>query len=139
MLVIAGYLNILIAGLHIIGLYWAHDMFAITGIGPEMRELAHIHPILPYLLTVVVAGFFLAFGLYGVYCGKQKRRLRYEKLIIITIASIYLLRGFGELIIDILNQSPNLLLEIAYSICAIAIGLLFLLGGLAKWRVQQEG
>jgi hypothetical protein len=52
MLRIGGYINILISIGHIIGLIWADNMFHMTGIGKEMAELAQIHFILPYLLTL---------------------------------------------------------------------------------------
>ena len=40
MLKIGGYINIIIAIAHIVGLLWADKMFEVTGIGKEMTELA---------------------------------------------------------------------------------------------------
>jgi nitrate reductase gamma subunit len=55
MLKLGGYINIIIAIGHIIGLFWADKMFEVTGIGKEMTGLSQIHFSLPYLLTISVA------------------------------------------------------------------------------------
>ena len=65
MLSLGGYMNILIASAHFIGLGWAKTMFRITGIAKEMVQLKKIHHSLPYLLTITVAILFFIFGLYG--------------------------------------------------------------------------
>jgi TRAP-type C4-dicarboxylate transport system permease small subunit len=57
--------------------------------------------------------------------------------VIFTIAGIYLLRGIGELIFDLEKQQANQYLEIIYSLIAVFIGLLFLIGGLKKWKLKQ--
>ena len=49
MLKLGGYINILIAIGHIVGLVWADQMFAVTGVGKEMHELSQINTSLPYL------------------------------------------------------------------------------------------
>ena len=43
MLKLGGYINIIIAIAHIVGLFWADKMFEVTGIGKEMTELAQTH------------------------------------------------------------------------------------------------
>ncbi len=52
MLRLDGYINILNAIGHILGLIWTEQMFDVTGIGKEMNELAQTHSSLPYLLTI---------------------------------------------------------------------------------------
>jgi len=39
MLTLGGYINILIAFGHIVGLFWAEKMLIVTGIGEDMNEL----------------------------------------------------------------------------------------------------
>lgn len=129
MLLVGGYINVLISALHLVGLAWAEEMFAITGIGSEMAALSKVHPMLPYILTIFVAVCFFVFGLYGISAGKGKHWLPYQNVAVFVIAAIYLLRGFGEMAIDVTTGSPNLMLELVYSLCAIAIGLLYYLGG----------
>jgi hypothetical protein len=137
MLKLGGCLNILIAVGHIVGLFWAGKMFEVTGIGKEMTELAQKHTALPYLLTIFVAIVFFIFGLYGLSADNKFRRLPFLKPVIFAIAGIYLLRGIGELIFDLEKQQANQFLEITYSIIAVFIGLLFLIGGLKKWKLKQ--
>lgn len=135
MLKLGGYINIIIAIAYLLGLVWADIMFEVTGIGKEMTELAQYHSSLPYLLTIFVSVVFLIFGLYGLSADNKFRRLPFLKPIIFTIAGIYLLRGIGELIFDLKKQQADQFLEITYSLVAVFIGLLFLLGGL-KWKTD---
>ena len=137
MLKLGGYINIVIAIGHIVGLFWADKMFEVTGIGKEMTELAQTHSSLPYLMTIFVAIVFFIFGLYGLSADKKFRQLPFLKTVIFTIAGIYLLRGIGELIFDLEKQQANQFLEVTYSLIAIFIGLLFLIGGLKKWKLEQ--
>jgi len=138
MLKFGGYINIIIAIGHIIGLFWADKMFEVTGIGKEMTELAQIHFSLPYLLTIFIAIVFFTFGLYGLSADNKFRQLPIIKPVIFIIAGIYLLRGIGELIFDLEKQQTNQFSEITYSLIAVFIGLLFLIGGLKKWKLTTE-
>ena len=137
MLKFGGYINIIIAIGHIIGLFWADKMFEVTGIGKEMTELAQIHFSLPYLLTIFIAIVFFAFGLYGLSADNKFRQLPIIKPVIFIIAGIYLLRGIGELIFDLEKQQTNQFSEISYSLIAVFIGLLFFIGGLKKWKQKK--
>jgi len=137
MLKLGGYINILIAIAHIVGLFWADKMFEVTGIGKEMTELAQTHSSLPFLLTIFVSIVFFIFGLYGLSADNKFRRLPFLKPVIFAIAGIYLLRGIGELIFDSEEQQANQFLEITYSLFAVIIGLLFLIGGLKKWKRKK--
>ncbi len=133
MLKLAGYLNILIAIAHIVGLCWANTMFELTGIGNEMAKIAQIHNSLPYVLTVIVAIAFFVFGLYGLSAGNAFRKLPFVKPVIFLISGIYLFRGLGEIVVDTI-LGTNSTLETVYSLIALVIGLLFLFGGLRKWK-----
>ena len=134
MLKLGGYINIFIAIGHIVGLIWADKMFEVTGIGKEMTELAQKNYSLPYLLTIFVAIVFFIFGLYGLSADNKFRKLPFLKPIIFLIAGIYLLRGLGELIADGM-QGTNSTTETISSLFALTIGLLFLFGGLRKWKL----
>ncbi|MDE5421532.1 hypothetical protein L3073_04885 [Ancylomarina sp. DW003] len=113
---------------------WAEYIFEVTGIGKEMSELAQTHSSLPYLLTVSVSIVFAIFGLYGLSAGGRFRKLPFLKLGIFTIAGIYIFRGLGELVFDMSKQDASSFAETTYSLIALAIGLLFLIGGLKKWK-----
>jgi hypothetical protein len=132
MLRLGGYINFIIAIGHIVGLFWAGQMFEVTGIGKEMGELSAIHYSLPYLLTIFVAIIFFLFGLYGLSAGNKFRQLPFLKPVIFIIAGIFILRGFGGLITDTLKNN-NSISQTIYSIIAIFIGIIYLVGGLKKW------
>ena len=132
MLKLGGYINILIALGHIVGLIWADKMFEVTGVGEKMMEHAQIHSSIPYVLTIIVAVAFFVFGLYGLSADNKFRRLPFLKPVIFLIAGVYLLRGFGGLIASKI-QEINSTAETMYSLIAVAIGLLFLIGGIKKW------
>lgn len=138
MLSIAGYINLLIALGHIVGLLWADQMFEITGISKEMKELSLLHYSLPYLLTIFVALFFFIFGLYGISADNKFRKLPFQKTVIYMIAGIYIFRGLGELYFNLEKPSTNSFIETSYSLVAIIIGLLFLIGGLKKWKLLEQ-
>ena len=138
MLKLGGYINILIAIGHIVGLIWAEQMFEVTGIGKEMNELAQTYSSLPYLSTIFVAVVFFIFGLYGLSADGKFRKLPFLKLGIFGIAGIYIFRGIGELIFDISQQEAPPITETIYSLIALGIGLLFLIGGLKKWKLKKE-
>ena len=137
MLKLGGYINIFIAVGHIIGLFWSNQMFEVTGIGKEMEELKLIHSSLPYFLTIFVAIMFFIFGLYGLSAGNRLRKLPFAKPVIFLIAGIYIFRGLGELLADTINGT-NSMTEIIYSLFALTIGLLFLIGGLKKWGLTDQ-
>ena len=136
MLKLGGHINILIAIAHIVGLFWADKMFEVTGVGNEMAKLAQTHSSLPYLLTIFVSVVFFIFGLYGLSAANKFRQLPFLKPVVFTIAGIYLLRGIGELIFDLEKQQANQFWEMTYSLIAVFIGLLFLIGGLQKWKLS---
>ncbi len=137
MLRLGGYINIIISVGHIVGLLWARQMFEVTGIGDEMKQLAQTHESLPYLLTVFVAIVFFIFGLYGLSAGGKLKKLPLLKFGIFGIATIYLLRGIGELLFDLAQDESIPMLETIYSLIALAIGLLFLAGGIKMWPLQK--
>jgi len=137
MLKLGGYINIIIAIAHLIGLLWAKQMFIVTGIGKEMRELSQIHTSLPYLLTIFVAIVFFIFGLYGLSADNKFRNLPFLKTGVFAIAGIYIIRGIGEFIFDKIDDI-SLFTETLYSLIALTIGLLYLIGGIRKWEKQRN-
>lgn len=136
MLKTGGYINILIAIGHIIGLFWAEQMFKVTGIGKEMNELSNLHPSFPYLLTLFVAIIFFIFGLYGLSADEKIKKLPLLKLGVFSISGVYILRGVGELFFTITQQNTITIPETIYSLIALLIGLMFLIGGLKKWKLN---
>jgi len=108
-------------------------MFKVTGIGNEMARLSKIHESLPFLLTFIVAIVFFVFGLYAFSAIGKIKKMPFLKFGVFGISAIYLFRGIGELVYNFTQQNMPSILETTYSIIAIGIGLLFLLGGYKKW------
>lgn len=129
---IAAYANFLIATLHLLVFVDAEKVFSLTGVGDKMMEHSQIHPMIPYLLSILVMIFFVIFGLYGLSAQGDIKRLPLLKFAIFAIGGIYALRGIGGIVKSIVLNEPLLLYT--YSIVALAIGLLFLIGGLKKWH-----
>ncbi|MCF1752369.1 hypothetical protein [Mariniradius sediminis] len=138
MLKLGGYLNILFAILHIVGLIWAEKMFELVGIAEGMALAKQdIHPLYPYFITVVVGIIFFIMGLYGLSADNKFKKLPLLKPMVFCIGGIYFLRGIGELIFDIGWQKASPLLENTYSLIAVFVGLLYLVGGLKKWKIKE--
>ena len=137
MLKIGGILNIIIAVAHIIGLFWAEQMFEKTGAEEGMKELAKIHYSIPYLLTIFVAIIFFIFGIYGILADCKTRKSPFLKRAIFAVAFIYLFRGIGEQSYSLINGTTTTS-ETIQSIVALVIGSLFLFGGLKKWKLIKE-
>ena len=134
MLKLGGYINILIAIAHIICLFNAQYFFEVTGVGENMRRNAEIHPLLPYAMTIFVSVIFFIFGLYGISGAGKIRKLPLLKVGIFTIATIYLMRGVVGVIANIGSESSFQWHHLLFTVCALGIGLLYLLGGLRKWE-----
>lgn len=134
LLKLGGYINILIAIAHIIGLFWAQEMFDYTGVGEDMRRNAEIHHLLPAAMTIFVSIFFFIFGLYGLSASGMIKKLPLLKLGVFTIAAIYLFRGIIGSVINIGFESSFQWHHLLFSCCALGIGLLYLYGGLQIWK-----
>ena len=137
MLKLGGYINILIAIGHVVSLLWAEQVFELTGVADEMAYLMQIHSTLPYLLTILVVVAFLIFGLYGLSADDKFRKLPFLKPAIFTIAGIYLLRGIAGFIPIIAGQSKYPTLDTCYSLIAVFVGLLYLIGGIKNGEQKR--
>lgn len=133
---IGGWTNLVIGVGHLVGLLWAREFFYWTGIGADMERLADAHTLLPYALTVIVASFFIGFGLYALSGAGDLRPLPFLRSVIVAIAGIYLLRGLSGITFAFQTEGGSFLslLEIAYSVVALLIGLCFAFGA---WRLLR--
>jgi hypothetical protein len=137
MLKLGGYINLLISFGHLIGLIWMAQVFELFGISNQMNVLSEIHSSIPYLLTIIVALVFFVFGLYGLLADDKVQKMPFLKPAIFFIGGIYAFRGLKELIYET-TRSTHSMAEIAFSLVALAIGLLYLIGGFKKWKVTRE-
>ncbi len=132
---IGGWLTILIAIAHVIGLFGAELFFEMRGLGDQLVRDASIHPYLPYYEILFGALMFLWIGLYGLAAGGLlKKDLPLLKIAIFTIAGCFLLRAIGGYIYAFATHVH--LYEMVNATLALLIGTLFLLGGLKKWDIR---
>jgi putative oxidoreductase len=124
---IAGWINIIIGFLHLAGMIRLWDLFRWTDIENEMTKYAEISPALPYIITVIVAIFFILFGLNALAAAGDFRKLRTTKLILLCICAIYIGRGIGGFFAI---SQPH---DIVFSIIALIIGLLYMTGLYSRW------
>lgn len=129
---IAGVFNFILAIGHLLSLIWAKHVFEAGGIGEGMNEMSQIHPFLPYLITIIVAVGFFIFGLYALSADGRIRKLPLLKLGIFTIAAIFILRSVMGFV-EIITMDISVVREIIYSLVALLVGLLYLVGGINKW------
>lgn len=132
---IGGWANMALASAHTAGLIWAWQMFRATDIEPEMRSLAEQGAALPYVLTLITAAFFLAFGLYGLSAAEDVRRLAFLRLGVAAIAVIYVCRAtlFG----GIKAVAEGDVAQIVFALIALLIGLCYAYGAVAQRRAPQ--
>ena len=76
-----------------------------------------------YLLTILVAVVFFLFGIYGLSAANEIGKLPSLKSIIFSIAGIYLLLCFTELILGNIHGTKAYS-ENTFSLFAVAIGFL---------------
>ena len=130
---IGGWTNIVLAAGHVVGLIWAYSVFRAVGIEEDMRRLAEQGgAALPYVVTLVVAGGFLVFGLYGLSGAGVVRRLPLLRTALVSIAAVYVLRGtlLGGVGAVAAGDAP----QIVFAAVALAIGLCYAYGALGLRR-----
>lgn len=119
----SGIFNLSLAFLHILGLIWADDMFQFTGIEEVMQSLARIDPSIPYVVTVIVAGFFLLFGLLILSAAGRMWRFYRAPEVALIVGIIYITRGlsgFGTAIAGV--AAAGIGLESLFSFVALTVG-----------------
>ena len=137
---IGGWTNIVLAAGHVVGLIWAYSVFRAVGIEEDMRTLAEEGgAALPYVVTLIVAAGFLAFGLYGLSGAGVVRRLPLLRTALASIAAVYVLRG--TLLGGIGAVAAGDGAQIAFAAAALAIGLCYAYGlrGLRRARRAAAG
>ena len=130
---IGGWMNIVLATGHVVGLIWAYSVFRAVGIEEDMRRLAEQGgAALPYVVTVIVAAGFLVFGLYGLSGAGVVRRLPLLRTVLVSIAAVYVLRG--TLLGGIGAVAAGDAAQTAFAAIALAIGLCYAYGALGLRR-----
>ena len=132
---IGGWANLAIAAAHLVVLGWAWTVFRWVDIEEPMRDLADQNGLLPYLLTLFVACFFLVFGLYALSAAGDLRRLPLLRPVLGFVAVVYLLRA--TLLGGIQDLVAGDVKQIVFAMIALLIGLCYAAGVLALRRQRR--
>jgi hypothetical protein len=136
LLIAAGTLSAGIALLHVVIIFVGAPAYRYFGAGEQMARQAEAGSLSPALLTAVVTVFFALFAFYAFAAGQARPRPPLLRTGLITIGSIYTLRGLllaPQLSAYLSPASPIPPRDLVFSGVSLAIGLLYLLGTWRAW------
>jgi hypothetical protein len=130
LLVIGGVLNLGVALAHVAIPFFGAPAYRYFGAGEEMAAWAEQGSPLPGIITFGLAIVFAVFGLYAFSAAGTIRRLPPLTPSVLAVGGIYTLRGGLGVPAAILmpDKSTPVAANVAFSLVALAIGLLYLVG-----------
>jgi hypothetical protein len=140
LLTLGGVLNLGVALAHVAIPFFGAPAYRYFGAGEEMATWAEQGSPLPGAITFGLAIVFAVFGLYAFSAAGAIRRLPLLTPGVLAVGSIYTLRGSLGVPASILmpDKSTPLAASVAFSLVALAIGLLYLVGwALGKDQLAQ--
>lgn len=141
-LVLAGWLSVAIAALHVVIVFLGAPAYRYFGAGEDMARQAEAGSLVPAALTLVIAAVFGVFALYAFAGAGRFRRLPLLRIGLAVISAIYLVRGLSLLpelagyAQDSGTAPPRYL---AFSFTSLVIGLLYLAGTVLLWPRLKAG
>jgi putative oxidoreductase len=121
--VLAAVLNFAISGLHIYIITRGAAAYRFFGAGEEMARAAEKGSIVPALVTFGIALVFFVWGLYALAGARVIPELPWTRVILIAIATIYVLRGAGVVLAPMFGIKLDAFL-IVTSLVSLTVGLL---------------
>ncbi len=137
MLRTAAILNFILATGHIICMPWLDEAFRLYGIEGIMNDVASYGRILPYLITTIIAGCFALCGVYALSAAGGIRELPFLRTGIFFIAVVFLFRAATGCF-EMLSAWKFPFIDISSVIVSGGIGLLYLTGGIKKYRILNR-
>jgi hypothetical protein len=126
-LILASLINFAIAGLHIYIITQGAPAYRTFGAGEQMAQAAEKGSSIPALVTFGIAFVFFIWGLYALAGARVIPELPWTRAILITIATIYVLRGAGVVLVPMFGIKLNSFLIIT-SLVSLTAGLLHAAG-----------
>jgi hypothetical protein len=126
-LIVASLINFAIAGLHIYIITQGAPAYRAFGAGEEMARAAEKGSSIPALVTFGIALVFFVWGLYALAGARVIPTLPWTRAILIAIATIYVLRGVGVVIVAAFGIKLDAFL-IVTSLISLTAGLLHAAG-----------
>jgi hypothetical protein len=140
LLIAGGVLNLGVALAHVAIPLFGAPAYRYFGAGEEMATWAEQGSPLPGIITFGLAIVFAVFGLYAFSAAGAIRRLPLLAPSVLAVGGIYALRGGLGVPIAILMPEPStpVAANVAFSLVALAIGLLYLIGyAMARDQLAQ--
>jgi hypothetical protein len=130
LLKIGGVLNLGVALVHVAIPFFGAPAYRYFGAGEGMATWAEQGSSLPGAITFGLAAVFALFGLYAFSAARAVRRLPLLTPVVLAVGGIFALRGGLGIPVAILIQenSTPVAANVAFSLVALAIGLLYLVG-----------
>jgi hypothetical protein len=135
-LLVAGWLSVAIAVLHLVIIFVGPPAYRYFGAGEEMAVQAEAGSIVPAAMTLLIAGVFAVFSLYAFAGAGRLRRPPLLRTGLAVIAAIYTLRGLAllpELAGYVQGSETVMPRELVFSAVSLTVGLLYLLGTAFLW------
>lgn len=127
-----GLLNFAVALLHLAIIFIGAPAYRYFGAGEQMAQWAEAGSPIPAAVTFCLVILFTVAGLYAFSAAGAFRKLPLWMLALLVIGGIYTLRGalIIPAIFILLTAGPDSLLvrEIVFSLVALIIGVLYLIG-----------
>lgn len=127
-----GTFSILVALLHIAIIFGGPDWYRFWGAGEQIATMEENGSLLPDILTFLLVILFLICGLYTYSGAGLIRRLTLLKTGLVTISSIYTIRGL-LLVIDIFGPEKLTIFMLWTSIISFIAGLTHFIGAKQVW------
>ena len=138
LLKIGGGLSFAIACFHIMVIIIGVPAYRFfSGIGDELADKVEAGSVLPALITLLIALVFVIFGVYALSGAGVIRRLPLLRTGLISIGSIYLLRGlmnFPFWLTLTPATFPSATQGLVFDAISLTIGLLYICGTAMNWR-----
>lgn len=138
-LVFGGVASTLAALLHIAIIIGGPDWYRFFGAGEDMAHMAERGSWTPAAVTLFMMLVLQTWGLYAFSGAGLIRRLPLLKTALVTISTIYLIRGFLPITVFIIDPARINQVHISSSLVCLLIGGAYAMGTRQRWRELSSG
>lgn len=142
LLLAAGIASAAISVLHLGIVFAGAPAYRYFGAGEEMARKAEAGSLAPAALTLLIAAVFAVFAAYAFSGAGLLRRLPLLRVGLVTIAWIYLLRGFPAFVQGaslVTDPGSVQVRDFVFSLVSLLVGLAYAFGLQRAWRELSAG
>lgn len=107
-LLFGGVVTILVSILHVLIIFGGSDWYRFFGAGEKAAQLAAQGSVSNMVSTVAIALIFALFGLYGIFGANGTICLPFQRIALIIIATLFLVRGLLGIPVFLMFQDTYL-------------------------------